>query len=361
MFGIQLLYFPVAILPVKVMTKNITNEVTQIIENNATIHQVKGDIIKNIEYVKINRLEDKKIKELESYNTIINGVWGKVAALETTSGIWSDGFAKVFFTGVTFGISALLVLKDQLSVGQLVSILSYSGILYGYINTVLKTSINDLKNEAEYEKTLSYLSLEDEDEQAKQSFSLNDSIEFKDVTFGYSEDKMVLNHLDVKIKAHQWTTITGKSGIGKSTILDLIEKLYDGYTGDILVDGVNIQDINAYDLRNKVSKITQDTYLFPGSIKDNMYIINDQISDKEIEDALEFVDLKELIKTLPQGLNTDIGEMGKLLSGGEKQRLSIALGLLRKTKVLLLDEVTSNLDAKTDKWIMEHFKALKDQ
>ncbi len=361
---IQLLYFPIAYFPVKKIMKNIDLEVQEIVKTNAEINQIKGDVFKAIEFIKLNRLENKKIKEVEKHNDRINKIWGKVAALDTMSGIWSSGFVTVLFTGISFGVGALLVLNNvfNFQIGQLVSCITYIGLLYGYFNTILQTNIDKKKKEAEFEKIFSYLELkgEREENKDKQVLTFNNSITFKKCNFNYNENVKALNNLSMEFKKGIWTGIVGKSGSGKSTILDLIMKLYFVDDGMIYFDNTDINKINSFDIRKKITKITQDIYLFPGTIESNLKLVNENITNEEIEKVIKFVCLDEYISSLPDGLKTDVGEAGKLMSGGEKQRLSLAMGLLRNNKILLLDEVTANLDSTTEKIISTNLKKLVD-
>lgn len=361
---IQLLYFPIAYFPAKKIMKNIDLEVQEIVKTNAEINQIKGDVFKAIEFIKLNRLENKKIKEVEKHNDRINKIWGKVAALDTMSGIWSSGFVTVLFTGISFGVGALLVLNNvfNFQIGQLVSCITYIGLLYGYFNTILQTNIDKKKKEAEFEKIFSYLELkgEREENKDKQLLTFNNSITFKKCNFNYNENVKALNNLSMEFKKGIWTGIVGKSGSGKSTILDLIMKLYFVDDGMIYFDNTDINKINSFDIRKKITKITQDIYLFPGTIESNLKLVNENITNEEIEKVVKFVCLDEYISSLPDGLKTDVGEAGKLMSGGEKQRLSLAMGLLRNNKILLLDEVTANLDSTTEKIISTNLKKLVD-
>lgn len=361
---IQLLYFPIAYFPVKKIMKNIDLEVQEIVKTNAEINQIKGDVFKAIEFIKLNRLENKKIKEVEKHNERINKIWGKVAALDTMSGIWSSGFVTVLFTGISFGVGALLVLNNvfNFQIGQLVSCITYIGLLYGYFNTILQTNIDKKKKDAEFEKIFSYLELkgEREENKDKQLLTFNNSITFKKCNFNYNENVKALNNLSMEFKKGIWTGIVGKSGSGKSTILDLIMKLYFVDDGMIYFDNTDINKINSFDIRKKITKITQDIYLFPGTIESNLKLVNENITNEEIEKVIKFVCLDEYISSLPDGLKTDVGEAGKLMSGGEKQRLSLAMGLLRNNKILLLDEVTANLDSTTEKIISTNLKKLVD-
>ena len=362
---IQLLYIPLTIFPVKKMMKNIELEVTQIVTKNAEINQTKGDVFKSIEFIKLNRLEEKKLEEVKNKNNFINKIWGKVAALDTTSGIWSSGFVTVLITGITFIIGALLILIEtyDLKIGELVSIITYCGLLYSNVNVIIQSNINKKKKDAEYSKLFSYLELNGEIEENtnKKEFKLHNSIDFIDCNFKYNDETIALKNINLTIQKGKWTGIIGKSGSGKSTLLDLITKLYRVSDSQILVDGIDINKIDTFSIREKVTKVTQDIVLFPGTIEDNMKLINAKITEKEIIEALDFVELNDYINSLPKGIKTDVGEAGKLMSGGEKQRLSIAMGLIRGNKILLLDEVTSALDIKTEEKIVDNLKKLVNE
>lgn len=362
---IQLLYIPLTIFPVKKMMKNIELEVTQIVTKNAEINQTKGDVFKSIEFIKLNRLEEKKLKEVKNKNNFINKIWGKVAALDTTSGIWSSGFVTVLFTGITFIIGALFIVLEtyDLKIGELVSIITYCGLLYSNVNVIIQSNINKKKKDAEYSKLFSYLELNGEIEENtnKKEFKLHNSIDFIDCNFKYNDETIALKNINLTIQKGKWTGIIGKSGSGKSTLLDLITKLYRVSDGQILVDGIDINKIDTFSIREKVTKVTQDIVLFPGTIEDNMKLINAKITEKEIIEVLDFVELNDYINSLPKGIKTDVGEAGKLMSGGEKQRLSIAMGLIRGNKILLLDEVTSALDIKTEEKIVDNLKKLVNE
>ena len=362
---IQLLYIPLTIFPVKKMMKNIELEVTQIVTKNAEINQIKGDVFKSIEFIKLNRLEEKKLEEVKNKNNFINKIWGKVAALDTTSGIWSSGFVTVLFTGITFIIGALFIVLEtyDLKIGELVSIITYCGLLYSNVNVIIQSNINKKKKDAEYSKLFSYLELNGEIEENtnKKEFKLHNSIDFIDCNFKYNDETIALKNINLTIQKGKWTGIIGKSGSGKSTLLDLITKLYRVSDSQILVDGIDINKIDTFSIREKVTKVTQDIVLFPGTIEDNMKLINSKITEKEIIEVLDFVELNDYINSLPKGIKTDVGEAGKLMSGGEKQRLSIAMGLIRGNKILLLDEVTSALDIKTEEKIVDNLKKLVNE
>ncbi len=361
--AVQLLYMPFVIFPARKMTKSVEKAVESVVSKNASINQIKGDIFKCIEYIKLYRLESSKLKEVEEKNEGINSVWGRIAALDTLGGIWADGFVTVLFTGITFGLGAILTINHSLQLGELVSAISYCGLFYASVNAAMRTTISQKKQETEYSKVLSYLEMEGEREAnlSKKKFRLDEKIEFRHCNFAYEEGTPVLDDLSVCFNRGTWVGIIGASGQGKSTIFDLVTKLYPVSDGMLYVDSTDINSIDAFSIRDNITKITQNVYLFPGTIEYNLRLVNPDVSQEEIRWALKTACLSDYIDSLPQGLATDVGEAGKLMSGGERQRLSIAIGLLRKNRILLLDEVTSNLDQNLEKAIAKNLKSLVDE
>lgn len=164
--------------------------------------------------------------------------------------------------------------------------------------------------------------------------------------------------MQIELKRGSWTGIVGTSGSGKSTILDIITKLYEVPDNTVFIDGKDINQVNCFSIRDNITKITQDIFLFPGTLEDNLNLVCPTAGREELEEAIKFACLEEYVGLLPDGIKTDVGEAGKLMSGGERQRLSIAMGMLRNNKILLLDEVTSSLDSKTEAELAEHFYSL---
>lgn len=188
--------------------------------------------------------------------------------------------------------------------------------------------------------------------------NIQGSIEFKNVSFGY-DDNQVLKRVSFKINSCETIGIVGKSGVGKTTIINLINKLYNANEGSILIDETNINDITEESLRENISTITQNPYIFNVSIKDNLKIANPKATDKEIKEKCQLCALDEYINTLPKKYNTLVGENGVILSGGLKQRLAIARAILKNSKILILDEATSSLDNETQDYIHHSIKKIR--
>ena len=187
----------------------------------------------------------------------------------------------------------------------------------------------------------------------------NGEIEFKNIYFKYNEDENdVLNNVDILIKGGEMTSLVGHSGAGKSSIMNLIPRLYDKTSGDILIDKQSIYDLGINSLRSNISLVTQDITLFDDTIKNNISYAKMDATNDEIYEAARLSHSEDFISKLPNKYETLIGENGVRLSGGEKQRISIARAILKKSKIILLDEATSSLDAETETKIQEAINLL---
>jgi len=188
---------------------------------------------------------------------------------------------------------------------------------------------------------------------------VNGAFEFKNVYFGYDQ-KDVLKGLSFKVKANETVAFVGKSGAGKTTIFSLLCKLYDINSGQIKIDGVDINELDEASIRNNITIISQNPYIFNMSIKDNLKLVKDNITDEEIKKACELACLDEFIESLPNKYDTVVGEGGVNLSGGQRQRLAIARAFIQETEIILFDEATSALDNETQAKIQHAINNLKE-
>lgn len=186
------------------------------------------------------------------------------------------------------------------------------------------------------------------------------NFEFKNVVFSYDDKNTILNHLNLKIDENKTYGIVGKSGEGKTTIFNLLCKMYDNQSGVISIDGIDIKELDEESIRGNITIISQNPYIFNLSIKDNLKLIKNDITDQEIVEACHLACLDDFINRLPNGYDTVIGEGGVNLSGGQRQRLAIARALVQKTKIILFDEATSALDNETQHKIQKAIDNLKD-
>ncbi len=354
----QILFLPLSIIPVRFIHIKLEGLVNNVLEKNAKNNQLKADIFKNIDYIKSNNLETFYINKIKENNDAVVSVWGSVASMESLAGVWINGFMTSLFTGLSFGIVALLMMyTTQLTVGTIISVVSYCELLYSYLNTVFSTEIEKGKFKGEFTKTKELFELDSDTSRNQHPFSFKRAIQFHKVDFQYTNTR-ILKELTMALPAHKWTVILGESGVGKSTILKLIEKFYTEYEGKIMVDDISLKDIDNHDLRSKVAYLSQSPSLFPGSIRSNLAVGNDTITDEMIWGVLETVNMKEYVSSLDDALDTDVFEAGKIMSTGQKQRLCIARALLRNVEIYLLDEITSNVDPENTQLILSYFKEL---
>ena len=243
-------------------------------------------------------------------------------------------------------------------------------VIYNYSlkNVVVVYVINDLLNciqnfNLSAERIIDIL---DNNKFEKEEFGnvhldkVNGNFEFKDVNFSYGDNK-VLDNLSFKVNANSTVAFVGKSGAGKSTIFNLIDKMYDIDSGEILIDGVNINELDKDSIRDNITVINQNPYIFNLSIKDNLKLVKDNLTEEEMIDACKIACLDDFINTLPDKYDTIVGEGGITLSGGQKQRLAIARALIQKTEIILFDEATSALDNETQKEIQKAINNLQGE
>jgi ATP-binding cassette, subfamily B, bacterial MsbA len=269
-------------------------------------------------------------------------------------------------TGIMIAIlifySGKLALNNEIEIGNFFSFLAAMMLAYqpvrslSTMNMILKQGLSaanrilpiiDSRNKiADYEG-------------AKDINITNSNISFNNINFRYvSDEKDVLKNVNLNIAGGKMTSLVGHSGSGKSTILNLIPRFYDVRSGDIQIDNQSIYKIKIKSLRDKISLVSQDTTLFDDTIKNNIKYAKKDVSDEEIIEAAKFSYAHEFIEKLPKKYETIIGENGIRLSGGEKQRLSIARAMIKKSPIILLDEATSSLDAETESKIQDALKIL---
>ena len=253
-----------------------------------------------------------------------------------------------------------LIVTQQISSGTFVSFLAALIMLYTPLKSIgnnyvqIQTSI--LAVERIYEilnhKTMSE-SEENSGKEFKELKEINSSIEFNDVSFGYNADKLVLDKINFKINKGQKVALVGNSGGGKTTVCSLIPRLYEINSGKILIDGEDIRNYSLSSLRNNISVVFQDNFLFTGTIRQNILMGNPNATEKDLMEACKNACLDEFLQKLPRGVDTPIGEKGILLSGGQKQRVAIARAFIKNAPLVILDEATSALDNKSEKIVQE--------
>ncbi len=270
-----------------------------------------------------------------------------------------------FFQGMMYVITVvyggILIAQGHMSAADMAMIALYIGVFISPIKILVELTEMLQKGFSGFIRFLEVIETEPEITDSEDAADLadpNGDITFTDVSFSYEENEKVLHHVSVTLPAGSSTALVGPSGGGKTTITSLIPRFYDTTSGSITIGDQNIKDIRLHSLRNSIGIVQQDVYLFDGTIRDNIAYGKPNATDAEIEKAAEQADLSDLIDSLPDGLNTYVGERGTRLSGGQKQRISIARIFLKDPSILILDEATSALDNESEQYIQNSLEKL---
>ena len=311
------------------------------------------EVIRNHKIIKIFQRENY---ESERLSNLINTFKEKVVKIETVMTRATPIMETL--TGLMIGgliyYSGSLIINDELELNNFFSFLAAMMLAYQPVRSLATLNMGIYQGLSAARRILPIIDsakMGDNNKGLKLKIG-EGNIEFKKVKFKYSEGRdNVLNGINVIIKAGEMTALVGHSGAGKSTILNLIPRFYEPTDGVITIDQEPISQFSLNSLRENISLVSQDTTLFDDTIKNNIKYSNLNASDQEIEEAARLSSCDEFIKTMPNGYETIIGENGVRLSGGEKQRLSIARAMLKQSKIILLDEATSSLDSDTEQKI----------
>ena len=311
------------------------------------------EVIRNHKIIKIFQRENY---ESERLSKLINTFKEKVVKIETVMTRATPIMETL--TGLMIGgliyYSGSLIINDELELNNFFSFLAAMMLAYQPVRSLATLNMGIYQGLSAARRILPIIdSAKIGDNNKGLELKIGEgNIEFKKVKFKYSEGRdNVLNGINVIIKAGEMTALVGHSGAGKSTILNLIPRFYEPTDGVITIDQEPISQFSLNSLRENISLVSQDTTLFDDTIKNNIKYSNLNASDQEIEEAARLSSCDEFIKTMPNGYETIIGENGVRLSGGEKQRLSIARAMLKQSKIILLDEATSSLDSDTEQKI----------
>lgn len=244
-----------------------------------------------------------------------------------------------------------LAIQGKITVGNIQSFIQYNKQFTQPINQIAQISSMLQAMVAAAERVFEFLEQPEEIETAKgeiDTSKIKGNVEFKHVNFGYDEDKTIINDFSANINEGQKIAIVGPTGAGKTTMVKLLMRFYDVNSGEINIDGHNIKDFKRGELRKMFGMVLQDTWLFGGTVKENIKYGNEEATDGEVIEAAKAAHVHHFIKTLPKGYNSILNEESSNVSAGQKQLLTIARVILANPKILILDEATSSIDTRTE-------------
>ena len=352
-----LVFALIPVTQVKNLIKNIVNDYENenakvIADYNETFSGNKIISAFNLKNFQINKLKKhlKKAFQLDMKIILRTGWTTPLMRLVAAIGI-----------GLIIGIGSTLINNNTITSGNFVAFVTALILLFNPIKGIgndsknLQTSILAIErviNELEYIPKIK--------NNASPIFMkhFNSGIEFKNVSFEYRKNKKVLHELSLQISKGEKIALVGHSGGGKSTIINLIPRFYDVTNGEILIDGINIKNYDINSLRNNISIVLQDNFIFTGTIRENLKIIKPSATDEDLFSVLQSSYLYDFVMSTEKGLDTQVGERGLLLSGGQKQRLGIARAFLKNSPIIIFDEATSALDNESEFYIKKAIENL---
>lgn len=328
-----------------VLSKKLVIEKNNYSSNLEDITSVTKDLFSGFEVIKGFNI-GFKIKEIfKQSSTTVESSKRRCSILEAVIRGFSLSFSVTIYLGVLI-LGGYLMYKGSVSVGTAIIIIQLSTHIVGPVKVSISL-INQIKSVSLIaDKIDSMINNSNDNIECLELPLFEENIKVSNLNFSYTDDRKTLSNININFDKNKKYTIVGESGSGKSTLIKLLMRYYKNYDGDILIDNKNLQNILSHDLYKNMSMIQQNVFMFDDSIKENIKLFSNY-SDEEVLNICKRAGLCNLIESLPNGVDSLVGENGNKLSGGEKQRIAIARSLINNTKILILDESTSALDNET--------------
>ena len=358
---ISIIMIPLASISAKSLGKRVSKVTTEAQEKSGFLTTYLVELFKNHKLIKIFQKEeyernraDKHLKQLKEKNQKIQTVFVRMSPImETLTGIMIA--VLIFYSGKLMALGTL-------SINNFFSFLAAMMLAYQPVrslSTLNMVSNQGLSAASRILPIIDHKNAIIEPVNAKPIAINQSNIQFKNINFSYNaEEAITLKSISLDFEGGKMTSLVGHSGSGKSTIMNLIPRFYDAQSGDILIDNQSIYQTTIDSIRKEISMVSQETTLFDDTIKNNIKYAKENATDEEVYEVAKLSFCEEFIRNLPNKFDTLIGENGVRLSGGEKQRLSIARAMMKKSSIILLDEATSSLDTETESKIQEALKIL---
>ena len=358
---IAIIMIPLASTAAKSLGKRVGKVATEAQQRSGFLNSYLIEIFKNHKLIKIFQKENYEIKRSDEHLEILKNKNAKIRTVYVRVSPVMETFTGIMIAILIF-YSGKLIIKNEIDINNFFSFLAAMMLAYQPVRSLATVNMAISQGLSAAARILPIIDNENQVKDKDEAIDLkinNANIKFKNVFFKYDENNpVILNGIDLDIEGGKMSALVGLSGSGKSTIMNLIPRFYNAKSGDIQIDNQSIYDVKIKSLREKISLVSQDTTLFDDTIKNNIAYANLDASESEIIVAAKLSFCDEFINELPQKYETIIGENGIRLSGGEKQRISIARAILKKSQIILLDEATSSLDSETEEKIQSAIDVL---
>lgn len=357
---VGIVVIPLLVLPTKAVGKTRYQLLTASQEKNDEMNQLINETL-SVSGSLLVKLFTREKQEYYKF-VAVNEQVTNLAMKEQRSGRWfrvimgmftQIGPLLIYLAG---GIFIIKGLDSSLKIGTITATVALINRLYRPVESLLNIQVDFTRSLALFTRIFAYFDLTNPIRDPKNGYKPDVTdldISFEHVSFSYDEEKPLLTDIDFTVPAGKMYAIVGPSGSGKSTVVNLLPRLYDVTGGAVRIGRYNVKTIDLEYLRDCIGMVTQDTYLFNGTIKENLLYAKENATDEEIESACRIASIHEFIINQPKGYDTEVGNRGLKLSGGEKQRLSIARVILKNPKILILDEATSALDSISESAIQD--------
>mgnify|MGYP001281744808 CR=1 FL=1 len=348
---IAIIMIPLASFAAKNLGKRIGKVSTEAQVESGRLNTHLIEIFKNHKIIKIFQQEDKENSRLLENINKLRDKAKKIATVFVRATPIMETLTGIMIAALIYS-AGKLILTGDLELNNFFSFLAAMMLAYQPVRSLATLNIAVNQGLSAAKRILPIIDLKNKIEEKEGAIDLkvkSGNIEFRNVNFRYKDTETnVLNSINLKIVGGKMNALVGHSGAGKSTILNLIPRFFNSTDGDILIDDQSIYQLKVHSLRKSISLVSQETTLFDNTIRNNIAYANPEATDEEIIEAAKNSFSDDFIDKLPNKYNTQIGENGVRLSGGEKQRISIARAILKKTPIILLDEATSSLDSETE-------------
>ena len=360
---VAIIMIPVASVAAKSLGKRVGKVSTQAMEKAGTLNSYLIELFKNHRLIKIFQKEEYENQRANTHLDEMKAMAKKIMTIFIRATPIMETMTGIMIALLIF-ISGKLIFAGEIDINNFFSFLAAMMLAYqpvrslATLNIAIGQGISASKRILPIIDDKNYIS---EDSEAKDLKLTKGDIKFVNINFKYvNKEEEILKSVNLDINGGKMTSLVGQSGAGKTTILNLIPRFYDSLSGDITIDNQSIYKSTINSLRKNISLVSQDTTLFDDTVRNNIIYANSNATEDEIRSAAKLSFAEEFINKLPNKYETMIGENGLRLSGGEKQRLSIARAMIKKSPIILLDEATSSLDAETESKIQEALSFLTE-